>query len=88
VACGAEWHVGHFFCAECGDVCSDLVQPCKRTRLIFVIALRFKHSFCGKGRVRMVPSMPFSTDRASMPGLQEACPGGCRGQRRRRPMAQ
>ncbi|KAJ5086624.1 hypothetical protein NUU61_007931 [Penicillium alfredii] len=19
VACGAEWHVGHFFCAECGD---------------------------------------------------------------------
>lgn len=21
VACGAEWHVGHFFCAECGDVC-------------------------------------------------------------------
>ncbi|KAE8383679.1 hypothetical protein BDV26DRAFT_95054 [Aspergillus bertholletiae] len=22
VACGAEWHVGHFFCAECGDVWS------------------------------------------------------------------
>jgi len=21
VALGAEWHVGHFFCAECGDVC-------------------------------------------------------------------
>lgn len=21
MACGAEWHVGHFFCAECGDVC-------------------------------------------------------------------
>ena len=20
IACGAEWHVGHFFCAECGDV--------------------------------------------------------------------
>lgn len=20
VACGAEWHVGHFFCAQCGDV--------------------------------------------------------------------
>ena len=20
VACGAQWHVGHFFCAECGDV--------------------------------------------------------------------
>lgn len=19
VACGAEWHIGHFFCAECGD---------------------------------------------------------------------
>lgn len=24
VACGAEWHVGHFFCAECGDVSSLL----------------------------------------------------------------
>lgn len=24
VACGAEWHVGHFFCAECGDVSSPL----------------------------------------------------------------
>jgi hypothetical protein len=24
VACGAEWHVGHFFCAECGDVRSVL----------------------------------------------------------------
>lgn len=22
VACGAEWHVGHFFCAQCGDVSS------------------------------------------------------------------
>ncbi|KAH0545018.1 hypothetical protein FGG08_000944 [Glutinoglossum americanum] len=21
VACGGEWHVGHFFCAECGDEC-------------------------------------------------------------------
>ena len=19
VACGAEWHAGHFFCAQCGD---------------------------------------------------------------------
>lgn len=24
VACGAEWHVGHFFCAECGDVQTPL----------------------------------------------------------------
>lgn len=24
VACGAEWHVGHFFCAECGDVCESI----------------------------------------------------------------
>lgn len=22
LACGGEWHVGHFFCAECGDVSS------------------------------------------------------------------
>jgi hypothetical protein len=24
IACGGEWHVGHFFCAECGDVSTDL----------------------------------------------------------------
>jgi hypothetical protein len=36
VACGAEWHVGHFFCAECGDVRSDLVQHCKQTPLILL----------------------------------------------------
>ncbi|KIW06667.1 uncharacterized protein PV09_02373 [Verruconis gallopava] len=23
VACGAEWHVGHFFCAQCGDPFDD-----------------------------------------------------------------
>lgn len=27
VACGAEWHVGHFFCAQCGDVSSNLESP-------------------------------------------------------------
>lgn len=33
VACGAEWHVGHFFCAECGDVCllSSLLQEISLT---------------------------------------------------------
>lgn len=25
VACGAEWHAGHFFCAQCGDV-SSIIQ--------------------------------------------------------------
>jgi paxillin len=25
VACGAEWHAGHFFCAQCGDVCTTLL---------------------------------------------------------------
>ncbi|KAI9890390.1 MAG: hypothetical protein M1814_004176 [Vezdaea aestivalis] len=25
VACGGEWHVGHFFCAECGDVSRALL---------------------------------------------------------------
>lgn len=25
VACGAEWHVGHFFCAQCGDVSVPLM---------------------------------------------------------------
>ena len=30
VACGGEWHVGHFFCAECGDVSWHLTfaTPC------------------------------------------------------------
>ncbi|KAI9673545.1 MAG: hypothetical protein M1829_004052 [Trizodia sp. TS-e1964] len=23
IACGGEWHVGHFFCAECGDECGS-----------------------------------------------------------------
>jgi paxillin len=28
VACGAEWHVGHFFCAQCGDVSScKILRP-------------------------------------------------------------
>lgn len=27
VACGAEWHVGHFFCAQCGDVSGFLHKP-------------------------------------------------------------
>lgn len=26
VACGAEWHVGHFFCAQCGDVCIAAIE--------------------------------------------------------------
>lgn len=30
VACGAEWHVGHFFCAQCGDV-SSLSLPSSYT---------------------------------------------------------
>lgn len=28
LACGAEWHVGHFFCAQCGDVSrGSLLSP-------------------------------------------------------------
>ena len=26
VACGAEWHVGHFFCAQCGDVSTNILR--------------------------------------------------------------
>ena len=29
VACGSEWHVGHFFCAECGDVSSVNIFRCQ-----------------------------------------------------------
>ena len=29
VACGKEWHVGHFFCAECGDVSTLPFLPIK-----------------------------------------------------------
>ena len=28
VACGETWHVGHFFCAECGDVSIDIYGLC------------------------------------------------------------
>lgn len=28
VACGAEWHVGHFFCAQCGDVSRPMNSGC------------------------------------------------------------
>jgi hypothetical protein len=35
VACGAEWHVGHFFCAECGDVRSSLPQTIFLTTNMF-----------------------------------------------------
>lgn len=39
VACGSEWHVGHFFCAECGDVCiSD-------DRLLLVSFANFRIAF-------------------------------------------
>lgn len=31
VACGGEWHVGHFFCAECGDVS---LQPAQSQHLL------------------------------------------------------
>jgi hypothetical protein len=31
VACGAEWHSGHFFCAQCGDVSGRLLIPLKET---------------------------------------------------------
>jgi len=29
LACGAEWHVGHFFCAQCGDVSTMQFIPNK-----------------------------------------------------------
>jgi paxillin len=45
VACGAEWHAGHFFCAQCGDVCSPFVF-CREFVLILVLALRLFHTLC------------------------------------------
>jgi len=34
VALGAEWHVGHFFCAECGDVSISSLISCPATAII------------------------------------------------------
>lgn len=48
VACGAEWHVGHFFCAECGDVCSIFTPLSKRLLLtsIFSVAVQLTDTLC------------------------------------------
>lgn len=58
VACGAEWHVGHFFCAECGDVssCQAFHFPLL-TNLLSHIAVRFANPICRKGRLCMVSPM-------------------------------
>jgi len=45
VACGAEWHVGHFFCAECGDVCSFPENSLFPTNLL-LLAFQFPNSLC------------------------------------------
>lgn len=43
VACGSEWHVGHFFCAECGDVCTD--SPFKSLLILYSLSTRTLHSW-------------------------------------------
>lgn len=82
VACGAEWHVGHFFCAECGDVrlplCDGNLSSTKLTFDFVATAIHTGQTICRKGRVRMVSPVPLATDCIAMPGLQAARAGrGC-----------
>jgi paxillin len=46
VACGAEWHVGHFFCAQCGDVCTTLSPSCALTSSSTLRLLPTMHKIC------------------------------------------
>lgn len=70
VACGGEWHVGHFFCAECGDVSppspshSPYNLPSTETkssylhRSSYLTALRLLNPLRRKRRLRMVRELP------------------------------
>jgi paxillin len=55
VACGAEWHVGHFFCAQCGDVCDFSIVL---FLMLTMIAVRRADAVCGEGWVCVVRGLP------------------------------
>lgn len=80
VACGAEWHVGHFFCAECGDVSdnsqydSSFIYKITFADNDFLTALQLDNSLCRKGRFRMVSPMPRPPYRTPLSRLQAARP--------------
>jgi hypothetical protein len=68
VACGAEWHVGHFFCAECGDVRFPRIFEYEPVLTPF-IAFWSRYPVCREGRVCLVSSVPLPPHRSAMPGL-------------------
>ena len=61
LACGGEWHVGHFFCAQCGDVSCPISKLCSAGRLLLTCtstAFRRFQAVCREGRLRMVHRLP------------------------------
>ena len=83
VACGGEWHVGHFFCAECGDVgCSRLVDH-RTARILtrgFNIAFRLLHPVRGEGWLRLVRQLSHQSVLYEVPEVQTSGHGhGCQG---------
>jgi hypothetical protein len=60
VACGGAWHVGHFFCAECGDVRCTISRTSQSiANESLFSAIQFAVQVYRKGWVRLVcPLLP------------------------------
>jgi len=75
VALGAEWHVGHFFCAECGDVCIScpLLKsfPWKPVANRWIPALRRNNPLHRARQLRLVHLLPHHTHLPQMSRLQK-----------------
>lgn len=79
VALGAEWHVGHFFCAECGDVCTPFPPLLNVHTLLlksianqWTTALQRNNPLHRARQLRLVPPLPHHTHLPQMSGLQKA----------------
>ncbi|KAK2750822.1 hypothetical protein FQN55_001834 [Onygenales sp. PD_40] len=44
IACGAEWHVGHFFCAECGDPFTPTTPFVEKSGFAWCVSCHSKRS--------------------------------------------
>ena len=72
VACGAEWHVGHFFCAQCGDVSAS---RCLRHRIADQLSTAFRpyDAIRGKGGIRVVCQLPHESLLSKMQEVPTTC---------------
>lgn len=62
VAAGGEYHVGHFFCAECGDVWFNFMLSYNVSLLTISIALRFIYTFRRAQRLRVLCSLSYASN--------------------------